>query len=316
MGETVVTIREKVTVPANDYGKNTFIDTSNTRQVYRFDERSGRLKSAEIYLMEGTSDELIFKTDEVAYNQGTNGAMYHLDLPADVSWYQEPQKLPDNQKYASMTAQEAAAAFFDACSKQDWDEAAKYYSPVTPAVKEYLGGLEVINVGQPFRSKTFDGVFVPYEIKLHGELCVRVSNDNPARRWVLTGQYDDQLRLEEDFKWAGAPEILTNNDAYAKLSQVEAVKAYFDAQAKLDWVEMRKFTSEYDVEQTRDSVEAAEARGMDARQGMPIFESGEAFYSAKDSAWFVKCRVVQVKKWNLAVRNDNAAHRWQVDGGI
>jgi len=30
----------------------------------------------------------------------------------------------------------------------------------------------------------------------------------------------------------------------------------------------------------------------------------------------VKCHVVMVKKWNLAIRNDNPARRWQVDGGI
>jgi hypothetical protein len=32
----------------------------------------------------------------------------------------------------------------------------------------------------------------------------------------------------------------------------------------------------------------------------------------------VKCRTIstQAKKWNIAVRKDNPAGRWQVDGGI
>ncbi len=316
MGESVVTILTKFNVPANDYGKNTFMDTSDTRQVYRYDARTKRLKSVEIYLLGGTSDELIFRTDEIAYNQGTNAPMYHLDLPADVSWYQEPQKLPDNQKYASMTAQAAAAAFFEACSNQDWDEAAKFDSPITPRDKKYLGGLQLVSLGQPFTSKTYGGKFVPYEIKLQETWTIRVSNVNPAKRWVLLGTYDDQLRLQEDFEWSGSPEILTNNDDYAKLSPVEAVKAYFDAQAKLDWVEMRKFTSAYDVAQTRKDAEETEAQGKDARLTMPVFQSGQAFYSAKDSAWFVKCQVTRTRKWNLALRNDNSAKRWQVDGGL
>ncbi len=63
-------------------------------------------------------------------------------------------------------------------------------------------------------------------------------------------------------------------------------------------------------------VEAAEQRGMDMRKLMPAFEVGEAVWSAKDSAWFVKCHALQIKKWNLAVRKDNRAGRWQVDGGI
>jgi len=56
-------------------------------------------------------------------------------------------------------------------------------------------------------------------------------------------------------------EVLTNNDAYARLSPKEAVQAYFDAQSKLDWGEMRKFTSESDVEETKKQVEMAEKTG-------------------------------------------------------
>jgi len=97
---------------------------------------------------------------------------------------------------------------------------------------------------------------------------VRVSNTNPAKRCVVTGFYDGQLKLQEDFKWSGPPEVLTNNDAYAKLTPAEAVKAYFAAQSKLDWVEMRKFTSEFDVEGTKRQMEAAEKQGMDVRKLM------------------------------------------------
>jgi hypothetical protein len=133
---------------------------------------------------------------------------------------------------------------------------------------------------------------------------------------VVTGFYDGQLKLQEDFKWSGPPEVLTNNDVYAQLTPAEAVKAYFAAQSKLDWVEMRKFTSEFDVEGTKRQMEAAEQRGMDVRKLMPAYEVGEAVWSAKESAWFVKCHALQIKKWNLAVRKDNPARRWQVDGGI
>jgi hypothetical protein len=122
--------------------------------------------------------------------------------------------------------------------------------------------------------------------------------------------------LQHDFKWSTGPEVLTNNDAYARLSPAEAVQAYFDAQSKLDWVEMRKFTSETDVEETQKQIEEAQKAGMDVHKLMPIMEAGEATWSAEQSAWFVKCRAVQVKKWNMAIRKDNPAGRWQVDGGL
>ena len=145
---------------------------------------------------------------------------------------------------------------------------------------------------------------------------MRVSNDNPAKRCVLTGIYDSKLKLEQDFKWSGQPEVLTNNDAYARLSPKEAVQAYFDAQSKLDWVEMRKFTSESDIADTKKQMETAEKAGVDVHKLMPVVVVGEAIWSPEQSAWFVKCRMSQNKKWNLAVRKDNPAGRWQVDGGI
>lgn len=313
--KSVVTIETATTVPANDYLRDKFIDSSSTRRVYRFDARSHRLESAEIYLTDGDSDVLIFKTDKIEYNQATNAAMYHLNLPADVSWYHEPKKLPDNTKYAAMSPQEAAAAFFGACSNQDWNEAAKFMTPLTPDIEQSLASIQLISLGRPFTTKNSD-TFVPYEINLRQEFNVRVSNINSAKRYVVTGFYDDKLNLQNDIKWTGIPDILTNNNLYAQMSPVEVVKAYFDAQARLDWIEMRKFTSEYDVNQTKDQVAQAKAQGMDVGKMMPVFQSGQAFYSEKESAWFVKCQIVQFKAWNLALRKDNSAGRWQVDGGI
>jgi len=216
-----------------------------------------------------------------------------------------------------MTAEQAARAFFEACAATNWDEAGKFMSPITDQIKEYLGGLEIVSLGEAFSSKTYPGRFVPYEIKLPPQVVnVRVANTNAAKRFVLTGLYDSKLRLQQDVKWSGEPEVLPNNEAYARLSPVEAVQAYFDAQAKFDWVEMRKFTSELDVTETKSQVEMAEAQGMDAHKIMPVIEAVEAFWSPEQSAWFVKCRASATKKWNLAVRNDNPARRWQVDGGF
>lgn len=229
----------------------------------------------------------------------------------------EVKTLPDNEKYASMTAEQAARAFLEACSREDWNEAGKFMSPINERLKEYLGGLKIVRLGESFTSKDYPGRFVPYEIEPRPqEFNVRVANTNSAKRCVVVGIYDSKLRLQQDYKWSTEPEVLTNNDAYARLTPAEAVQAYFDAQSKLDWVEMRKFTSESDVEDTKKQVEMAEKQGMDVHKLMPVFEVGEATWSPEQSAWFVKCRTFQVKKWNLAVKKDNPAGRWQVDGGI
>jgi outer membrane lipoprotein-sorting protein len=315
--KSIVTIHAKSGIPENDYVKNSFFDNADTRRVYRFDAQSKLLEAVQVYLIRPSGEVLIFDLSQIDYNQPIEPSVWRLELPADVNWVQEPQKLPDNEKYASMTAEQAARAFFEACARKDWDEVGKFMSPVAPQMKEYLGGLEIVSLAESFTSKAYGGRFVPYEIKLPPqEFNVRVSNTNSAKRCVVMGVYDSKLRLQQDLKWTAAPEVLTNNDAYARLSPTEAVQAYFDAQSKLDWVEMRKFTSESDVEETQKQVEMARKAGMDVHKQMPVVEVGEATWSPEQSAWFVKCRMSQIKKWNLAVRKDNSAGRWQVDGGI
>ena len=315
--KSIVTIHAKSGIPENDYGKNNFFDNADTRRVYRFDAQTKLLETVQVYLVRPSGETLIFDLSQIDFNPPIDPSIWKLELPADVSWSQEPQKLPDNEKYASMTAEQAARAFLEACAREDWNEAGKFMSPITEGVKQAYGGLEIISLGESFTSKSYGGRFVPYEIKLQPqEFNMRVSNANPAKRCVVTGMYDSKLRLQQDLKWSTEPEVLTNNDAYARLTPTEAVQAYFDAQSKLDWVEMRKFTSESDVKETRKQIETAEKAGMDVHKLMPVMEAGEATRSAEQSAWFVKCRATQTKKWNLAIRKDNPAGRWQVDGGL
>ena len=57
---------------------------------------------------------------------------------------------------------QAARAFFEACAKEDWDEAGKFYpGSVSDRMKQYLGGLKILQIGEPFQSKGYPGWFVP-----------------------------------------------------------------------------------------------------------------------------------------------------------
>jgi len=313
-----VTVLAKSGVPDDDYCKNTFIEAADTRRVYRFDAQSELLEAVQLYVVRPSGETQIFDLSEIECNQPIAPGVWNLELPADVSWMQlEPPKLADNEKYASMTPQQAARAFFEACSRQDWEEVGKFFTPVNNRLKEYLGGLELVSLGEPFTSKVSAGFMVPYEIKLRPhEFSVRVSNANPAKRYVITGLGDQQLKLLQELNWTNPPAALPNNDAYAKLSPVEAVNAYFEATTKLDWDEMGKFAPDYDVANDKAQLEAAAKLGVDVRKNLPTRQALEATWSAEQSAWFVKCKESSTKKWNLGLRNDNAAGRWQVGGGI
>ncbi len=90
-----------------------------------------------------------------------------------------------------MTPLEAARAFFEACAKENWAEAGKFCQPLTDDMKRYLGGLEVVQLGKPFKPQLYGGWMVPYTIKFKDgntkswNLAVR--NDNPAKRYVVDG---------------------------------------------------------------------------------------------------------------------------------
>jgi hypothetical protein len=316
--KSVVTVMAKSGVPEDDYCKNTFMDNADTRRVYRFDAQTELLEAVQVYLVRPSGEVQIFELSQIDYDQSIPPETWHIELPADVSWAQlEPPKLVDNEKHASMTSEQAARAFFEACGREDWAEVGKFWSPINDRLKQYLGGLEIINIGESFASKGAAARFVPYEIRLRPqEFDLRVSNDNPAKRYVITGLFGTNLALRQDLTWSNVPVLLPNNDVYERLSAVEAVKAYFEASMKLDWDEMGKFAPDYDVQNDKAQIEAAQKRGMDVNKMLPRREVVEAFWSPEKSAWFVRCREFQVKKWNLALRNDNPVHRWQFDGGL
>ena len=191
--KSVVTIEAKSGVPENDYLKNMFMMNADTRRVYRFDAQSELLESVQIYLTAMAGETLIFDLQQIEYNHPIDPAVFQLQLPPDVNCYQnEMQKLPDNEKYAAMTAEQAARAYFDAFSRQDWTEAEKFRrSTVDEHTRKIVGGLDVISVGVAFTSQGYPGRLVPYEIKLrNGEVTkhnIALKKDTKTGRWFVDG---------------------------------------------------------------------------------------------------------------------------------
>ena len=185
----VVQVEAKDEVGA--YLKNKFLGMSDTRREYTFDRKTGRLESAKWYCRTDGKDVLALEIVEIKYDPAIDDSRFELKVPEGVVWSQEPKRLSDNEKYERMTPTETARAFFDACSKRDWNEAGKFFSPLTDHIKQYLGGLVVVKLGEPFQAWPYSGWYVPYEIRMaNGDVRkfnLAVRNDNPAKRYVVDG---------------------------------------------------------------------------------------------------------------------------------
>jgi hypothetical protein len=190
--KSIVTVEAKSGLPDSDYLKNKFFNTSDTLRVYRFDDQTELLEDVKVYLHRDSGDTLIFEVTQITYNQPIDASVFALELPADVKWYADMPMLPDNEKYAQMTPQQAARTFFEACAKEDWNEVAKFWTAgLDERVKSYLGGMKVIQLGEPFSTQLTPAQFIPYEIQLkNGETKkwnLALKRDPRTKRWFVDG---------------------------------------------------------------------------------------------------------------------------------
>ncbi|MCP4258629.1 MAG: hypothetical protein GY774_14180 [Planctomycetes bacterium] len=140
------------------------------------------------------------------YNQPIDPKMFDLDkevsanvkrVDSDLKKTELNKKIsPDElEKYEKMTPKEMTIVFFQACADEDWDELLKFLpdSEVRQKTKDYYGGLEIISIGEPFKTDDYDGWFVPYEVRLKsGEIKkwnLAVRNSNAAQRCMLDGGF-------------------------------------------------------------------------------------------------------------------------------
>ena len=189
----VVTARVKAQVPEKGYLKNKFVLTADTRRVFRFGADDQRLVGLDVFLVADDGTEpLIFQVTRVDYDHPIDPAVFQLDLPDDVVWHESPKPLAGGERYAQMTPREAARAFFEACAREDWDEAGKFLPvPFTAQIKAILGGLELIELGEPFESESTGAHFVPYVIKLKQGQVVKknlgLKKPREANRFLIDG---------------------------------------------------------------------------------------------------------------------------------
>jgi hypothetical protein len=177
---------------SNDWSRNKSILGSDHTCVYRFDSGTKRLNGLQVMVHTGNADVTVLEITSVSYNEVFPSNLFALQLPADVNWLVNPTQLKP-QPAGLDGPKQAATFFFDALARQDWDAVLQVFpfSQVSDEIKQVYGGLEVVSIGEPFRSGLYRGYFVPYEVRLRDgstkKYKLAVRNDNPAARWVVDG---------------------------------------------------------------------------------------------------------------------------------
>lgn len=193
----LVTIDAPSGVAAGDYLANKFLTSANTRRLYSFDDQTGRLEALRIYVEDNSDYRLVFEVERIDYNEPIAASRFSIELPAGVTWAESsrpdaPAPVANPEKYAAMTPTQAARAFFEACGREDWAEAAVYFPlPLNDKFKAHLGGVTVVSIGEPFTSGASPSQFVPYEIRLrNGETRqhnLALRKPRPVERWLVSG---------------------------------------------------------------------------------------------------------------------------------
>ena len=194
-GFTTVSARRK---PGGDFTNNWALNKSiagsDHTAIYRFDAATKLLTSIEVRMLVDGSQVTVAEFSAIRYNEALPADVFKLELPADVDWMVSA----DEKKAPSVTLDSpraAASYFLDALAREDWDSALEVSqgTRVSDIVKRAYGGMQVISLGEPFKSGLYPGYFVPYEIRLKNGYVKKhnlaVRNDNKAHRWMMDGGY-------------------------------------------------------------------------------------------------------------------------------
>lgn len=175
-----------------DWGRNKSISGADHTRIYRFDAISRRLESMQIIMQAQGRDVPVFEILTIRYGEAFDPALFALTPPEQAILYVDPEQMPLTGPLPQ-SPKEAARILFEAFAREDWEAARLVYpmSGFREQFKQQFGGLQLMSLGEPFRSGFYGGWYVPYEIRLRSGAVKKwnlaVRNDNSVRRWIQDG---------------------------------------------------------------------------------------------------------------------------------
>ncbi|MDR3272647.1 MAG: hypothetical protein LBT29_04090 [Flavobacteriaceae bacterium] len=177
----------------SDYLKNSSISESDSKQTYVFDKETKLLKSLNISILVNGKYVEILKTQSIDYNVPLDKHTL-LDLPKNLKYVTLSGDF-SNSKLQNISSKQAVELMLNALKNKDIEPLKEGFTSGfsnEKFLKEYYG-LEILQIGEPFKSGVYNGEFVPVNIKLaNGEIeqhNIAVRNDNKNKVWVLDGGF-------------------------------------------------------------------------------------------------------------------------------
>ena len=151
----------------------------------------------------GAKRPMKFVMDDFQWDVELDESVFEPNIPEDYRLIDEqkstqveqksPKVLTDEEKDELLKAKEVVRKLFQACNDEDWDEFSNLWPglKINQMQKTILGGLEIIHIGEPFKTDDSATWYVPYQIKLKlGEVKkrnLRVRYDETTKRFVACG---------------------------------------------------------------------------------------------------------------------------------
>ena len=176
----------------NDYMKNSSVTESDNKRVFCFDKKTHQLQSFKLYIIKNKKEILVMKTTSIKYNEPFDTQDFDAKLFGNktIKNAEDLHPKPD-EELKNKTPEEIARYFFESCASSDWERVEKVFPYTNSDIKDYLGGLQVVEIGKSFKSGEYPGFFVPYTIKLKNgyvkKFNLAVRNDTPEEMWMVDG---------------------------------------------------------------------------------------------------------------------------------
>jgi hypothetical protein len=176
----------------NDYMKNSSVSESDNKREFCFDKKTHQLQSFNLYIVKGKKEILVMKTTKIEYDEEFDAQEFDVQIFGNKKIKNAEDLNPQADKeLKAKTPEEIARYFFEACASSDWEKVEKVYPYISAKTKDYLSGLQVVEIGKSFKSGQYPGYFVPYTIKLKSVYTktfnLAVRNDNYEKMWMVDG---------------------------------------------------------------------------------------------------------------------------------